>query len=183
MCWRLRLSELSHAGPITTLVLGFGNPLWGDDGAGIEAVNMLAENEIPDGVRVEPAGLPGFGLAAWLGEASLSSLQRLVLVDAAHMGQAPGVWRRFTPEEVHLIARGGIVSLHEADLSSGLALSQALGLLPEDVLFYAVEPGSLEDGLGLSPEVQDALPEMVAEILLELLNGRGKHDEQENTNH
>jgi hydrogenase maturation protease len=176
MCWRLRLSELSHAGPITTLVLGFGNPLWGDDGAGIEAVNMLAEKAIPDGVRVEPAGLPGFGLAAWLEDTHLSSLQRLVLVDAAHMGQAPGVWRRFTPEEVRLIAREGIVSLHEADLSSGLALSQALGLLPEEVLFYAVEPGSLEDGLGLSQDVQDALPVMVEQIFLELLNGRGKHD-------
>jgi hydrogenase maturation protease len=92
------------------------------------------------------------------------------------MGQAPGVWRRFTPEEVHLIARGGIVSLHEADLSSGLALSQALGLLPEEVLFYAVEPGSLEDGPRLSPVVQEALPEMVEAIFLELLNSRGKHD-------
>jgi hydrogenase maturation protease len=109
MCWRLRLSEFSQAEPITTLVLGFGNPLWGDDGAGIEAVNMLAEKEIPDGVCIEPAGMPGFGLAAWLGDARLSSLQRLVLVDAARMGQAPGVWRRFTPEEVHLIAREGIV--------------------------------------------------------------------------
>jgi hydrogenase maturation protease len=172
----LHLSEISPSKPVTTLVLGFGNPLWGDDGAGIEAVNMLADREIPDGVCVEPAGLPGFGLAAWLEDARLSSLQRLVLVDAAHMGQAPGVWRRFTPEEVRLIARGGIVSLHEADLSSGLALSQALGLLPEEVLFYAVEPGSLEDGPGLSAEVQDALPEIVQEIFLELQNGRGKHD-------
>ena len=170
------MSEISHAAPITTLVLGFGNPLWGDDGAGIEAVSMLAEKEIPDGVRIEPAGLPGFGLAAWLEEAPQSSLQRLVLVDAAHMGQVPGAWRRFSPEEVRLIARGGIVSLHEADLSSGLALSQALGLLPEEVLFYAVEPGSLEEGPGLSPDVQGALPEMVEEIFLELLNGRGKHD-------
>jgi hydrogenase maturation protease len=172
----LHLSEISPSKPVTTLVLGFGNPLWGDDGAGIEVVNMLADKEIPDGVCVEPAGLPGFGLAAWLEDTRLSSLQRLVLVDAAHMGQAPGVWRRFTPEEVRLIARGGIVSLHEADLSSGLALSQALGLLPEEVLFYAVEPGSLEDGPGLSAEVQDALPEIVQEIFLELQNGRGKHD-------
>lgn len=170
------MSEIPPSKPVTTLVLGFGNPLWGDDGAGIEAVNLLAEKEIPDGVRIEPAGLPGFGLAAWLQDTRLSSLQRLVLVDAARMGQAPGVWRRFTPEEVRLISRGGIVSLHEADLSSGLALSQALGLLPEDVLFYAVEPGSLEDGPGLSPEVQDSLPEMVQEIFLELHNGRGKHD-------
>jgi Ni,Fe-hydrogenase maturation factor len=61
-------------------------------------------------------------------------------------------------------------------LSSGLALSQALGLLPEEVLFYAVEPGSLEDGQGLSPDVQGALPEMVEQIFLELLNSRGKHD-------
>jgi hydrogenase maturation protease len=115
-------------------------------------------------------------LAAWLEEARLSSLQRLVLVDAARMGQVPGVWRRFSPEEVRLIAQEGIVSLHEADLSSGLALSQALGLLPEEVLFYAVEPGRLEDGPGLSPDVQGALPEMVEQIFLELTNGRGKHD-------
>ncbi len=177
------MSELSPTEPITTLVLGFGNPLWGDDGAGIEAVNMLAEKQIPDGVRIEPAGLPGFGLAAWLEDTRLSSLRRLVLVDAARMGLEPGVWRRFTPEEVRLIARGGIVSLHEADLSSGLALSQALGLLPEEVLFYAVEPGSLEDGPELSPEVRDALPEMVEELLLELQNGRGKHDKQEDFDH
>ena len=183
MSWRLRLSDLSAAGSITTLVLGFGNPLWGDDGAGIEAVNRLAEKAIPDEACVEAAGLPGFGLAAWLQDARLSSLQRLVLVDAARMGQAPGVWRRFTPEEVHLIARGGIVSLHEAGLSSGLALSQALGLLPEEVLFYAVEPGSLEDGPGLSAQVQEALPEMVEQIFLELLNSRGKHDKQEDLNH
>lgn len=159
------------------LVLGFGNLLWGDDGAGIVAVEMLAEKELPADVRVEAAGLPGFGLAAWLQDEQFASLQRLIIVDAAHMGLSPGAWRRFTPGEVRLIARGEIQSLHQADLSSGLELAQALGLLPEEVVFYAVQPESLEEGAGLSASVQAALPKMIEQITLELWNCRGEHEQ------
>ncbi len=171
------MSDLISREPPFTLVLGFGNPLWGDDGAGIAAVEMLAEKDLPAQVRVEAAGLPGFGLAAWLQDARLASPQRLILVDAAHMGLAPGSWRRFSPREVKLITRGEILSLHQADLSSGLALAQALGLLPEEVVLYAVEPENLEGGAGLSAAVQKALPEMIEQITLEIWNGRGKHEQ------
>ena len=176
-----------------TLVLGFGNPLWSDDGAGIAAVTLLEMQELPPGVRVEAAGTPGYGLAAWLQEASqpdpslpsgqspslpsAPSLQRLILIDAAHMEQTPGTWLRFTPEQVRLIANGAIVSLHQADLSNGLALAQALDILPEEVLFYGIEPERLQEGLELSPTVRASLPQMVDEILVELWNGREKNEQ------
>jgi hydrogenase maturation protease len=151
----------------STLVLGLGNSLWSDDGLGLEAVRMLSERELPPEVKVESVGMPGFALAAWLE----GSPERLVLVDAARMGQAPGTWRRFNSAEVRLIANEQIVSLHEADLASGLALAEALKVLPGEVLFYAVEPESLSEGLGISPSVKEILPDMVENILDELWNG------------
>jgi hydrogenase maturation protease len=151
----------------STLVLGLGNPLWGDDGLGVEAVKLLSGRELPPEVQVESAGMPGFALAAWLENAP----QRLILVDAAHMGQSPGTWRRFDSGEVRLIARDQIISLHEADLASGLALAQALHVLPEEVSFYAVEPESLLDSMEISPSVKEILPEVVENILDELWNG------------
>ena len=179
------MTDALHAGWSQTLVLGFGNPLWSDDGAGIAAVSLLAQRELPPMVRAEAAGLPGFGLAAWLQDASQPDpslrsgrgLQRVILIDAAHMDQPPGTWRRFGPEEVKLISSGAIVSLHQADLSSGLVLAQALDILPEEVLFYGIEPESLHEGLELSPSVRVALPQMVEDILVELWNGREKNEQ------
>ena len=42
--------------PERTLILGIGNPLMGDDGAGIMAARMLAESKLPDNVKVLEAG-------------------------------------------------------------------------------------------------------------------------------
>ena len=178
------MTDARQAGQPQTLVLGFGNPLWSDDGAGIAAATLLAQRELPPQVRVEAAGTPGYGLAACLQEASQPGpalrtgpgLQRLILIDAARMEQAPGTWRRFTAEEVKLIASETIVSLHQADLSYGLALAQALDILPEEVLFYGIEPECLQEGLELSPSVRASLPQMVDEILIELWNGREKNE-------
>jgi hydrogenase maturation protease len=161
------LSESPRREGPSALVLGLGNSLCGDDGLGLEAVRMLAERELPPQVKVEEAGMPGFALAVWLE----SSPKRLILVDAACMGQAPGTWRRFNSAEVRLIANNQILSLHEADLASGLALAEALKVLPEEVLFYAVEPECLSEGLGISPSVRDSLPDLVENIFDDLWNG------------
>ena len=185
------MTDARRTGQPQTLVLGFGNPLWSDDGAGIAAVTLLAQRQLPPRVRVEAAGTPGYGLAAWLQEAtqpdpalrSGRSLQRLILIDAAHMEQTPGTWRRFTAEQVKLIANGEIVSLHQADLSSGLALAQALDILPEEVLFFGIEPERLQEGLELSSSVRASLPQMVDEILVELWNGREKNEQKTDINH
>jgi hydrogenase maturation protease len=51
--------------PPVVLVLGIGNPLMGDDGVGSQVIQLLAENELPCGIKIENAGLPGWGLPAW----------------------------------------------------------------------------------------------------------------------
>jgi hydrogenase maturation protease len=146
-----------------TLILGIGNSLYGDDGLGIQLARQLAERDLPAGVRVEESSSPGYELAALLG-----GCRRAILVDAARMGQPPGTWRRFRPEQVKRIAAGNVLSLHQVHLVTGLALAQALGLLPQEVVIYGIEPASIAAGLELSPEVQAALPQVIDQILSEV---------------
>jgi hydrogenase maturation protease len=81
------------------------------------------------------------------------------------MGQKPGEWRRFEAGEVRLIASQGALSLHESDLADGLALAQALDLLPERITFYGIEPESTAQGMRLSPSVRSSLSGLVGSIL------------------
>lgn len=142
-----------------TLILGIGNPLMGDDGAGIHAVRMLAESKLPDNVTVLEAGTPGWGLVEWI-----KDWPSVVIVDAVRMGQAPGKWQRFDASEVRLIAGQGAFSLHEMDLAGGLALAQALDLLPKHITFYGIEPETTDQGMMLSPCVSANLPGLVKSL-------------------
>lgn len=145
------------------LVLGIGNPLMGDDGVGIHVIELLAGTELPPNVTVKAAGLPGWGLPSWF-----DSKTNVILVDAMQMGEPPGTWKRFLPEEIRVEMESGTLSLHQTDLACGLALSQALDLLPENLLIYGIEPDGLEPGAPLSPAVTASLPKLIANIMLDV---------------
>lgn len=161
------IDGIAPTGSGHTLVLGVGNPLMGDDGVGIHAVELLAEREIPPGVEIADAGVPGWGLPAWF-----EGQEKVILIDAVHMGGTPGWWRRFRPEEVRLMASEKFLSLHEPGLANGLALAEALELLPEQVVLYGIEPGDCKIAQGLSPAVRDCLDSLVETLLFELWNGK-----------
>jgi hydrogenase maturation protease len=144
------------------LVLGIGNTLMGDDGVGIRVVEILANEELPANVVVKAAGLPGWGLPSWL-----EGKDNVILVDAMQMGQAPGSWRRFSGEEIQLVETKAL-SLHQHGLDCGLALTQALGILPGNLLLYGFEPADLSAGAILSPEVRASIPEVIDQILLDI---------------
>ena len=149
-----------------TLVLGVGNPLCGDDGVGARIVEMLGQPAsasgriLPPGTSVQDAGLPGWGLPSWL-----EGWSRVFLVDAVDMGLEPGEWRRFCQEEVKYSLEDEAFSLHQPDLACGLALAQALKLLPEELVIYGVQPADTTPGAPLSPQVDASLPQLVEKIL------------------
>lgn len=146
--------------PQALLVLGIGNPSMGDDGVGNRVIELLAEEDLPPNVKIEDAGLPGWGLPAWF-----EGWSNVILVDAVQMGRLPGSWRRFLPEQLQVELENDALSLHQPDLACGLALAQALDLLPENLVLYGVEPADVNPGDALSPAVRRSLPDVVASIL------------------
>jgi len=161
------MTAVNRAHSDEILILGVGNPLLGDDGAGIRAIEMLLDRELPPNITIQDVGTPGWGLPSFLeGHSSV------ILVDAVQMGAAPGTWRRFSPDEVILMVQDEAISLHQPDLACGLILAQALEMLPENLLFYGIEPADTGIGSTLSQQVEANLPAMVESIVDDL--GIGK---------
>jgi hydrogenase maturation protease len=145
------------------LVLGLGNPLLGDEGIGVRVVEVLKRQVLPPGVAVTEGGTAGLGLIGLM-----EGYERVVIVDAADMGYPPGRVIRFTPAEVQFKAAGAPLSLHQVGLGEALALAEALEIAPAELVIIGVQPGRIEGGAGLSPEVENAIPQIIRAVLDEL---------------
>ena len=149
--------------PLGTLVVGLGNLLLGDEGVGVRVVEELKGQELPDSVAVVEGGTTGLGLICLM-----EGYQRVIIVDAAEMGHLPGSVVRFTPAEVQFKIAKAPLSLHQIGLGEVLALAKALEVAPTKVVIIGIQPGQMEGGLGLSPEVEGAIPQAIRIILDEL---------------
>ena len=167
-----------------TLILGIGNTLCGDDGAGIRAVEMLETRQLPSTVRVMNAGLPGWALPSWF-----ENWQNVILIDALEMGENPGTWRQFQlrplplglqdqDKSVKFLLQSEVISLHQPDLANGLALAEALDLLPSNLSLYGIQPSTISVGHPLSKAVHQCLPGLIARILNDL--GKGIYEPKTN---
>ena len=94
----------------------------------------------------------------------LQGYQCAIIIDAADMGLDPGTWRRFTVAEAALTTSGLRGTLHQAGLGDALALGEALGILPNEIIVYGVQPEDIGWSPGLSAPVRAAIPEICASI-------------------
>ena len=132
-----------------TRVIGLGNTLLTDDGAGVYVAREVARRLKSGGaecaadvIETETAGFALMELmAGW---------DRVILVDCIQFdGVAPASVVRLDPQDLHTSLR--IQSVHEIDLPTVLELGRRLGLeMPRKVIVYGVQgcnPHSLGEGL------------------------------------
>ncbi len=177
----------------SVLVLGLGNPLRGDDGLGPAVIRWMQARGLPRGVTAIDGGTRGLDVLLTLAE-----YRRVFVVDAAGVGCAPGEWLRLVLSEVEGIApdlrrlqsprpnplqgAGGVggvetpaLSCHAAGLADALALGAALGVLPEQVIIFGVQPARVDWSPGLSAEVRKAVPAVGRAILNEIGSQDGQN--------
>jgi hydrogenase maturation protease len=144
-----------------TLVVAFGNPLRGDDGLGPAVIGALRGRALGPHVELVDAGTASLDTAFTLQDRS-----RIIVIDAAECGTAPGTVRRVTLTARALESRPVRANaLHAAGLMEALGLAAALGSLPEQITLFAVQPRSLAFGTKLSEEVRTAVPTVVESIV------------------
>lgn len=142
-------------------MIGVGNPLRGDDAAGL-AVAASLRKRLPAGVMVvEQAGEAVSLAASWDG------FERLVIVDAVRSGAPPGTIHRLDASRP-LPAGFGSLSSHGLGVASAIELARALGSLPREVIVYGIEGESFELDRGLSAQVAAAATALADRILSEL---------------
>jgi hydrogenase maturation protease len=144
------------------LVLGLGNLLCGDDGAGVAAVELLRQTyEAPPGVSVLDGGTLGLSLLPYVEDASDA-----ILVDAIRADAPPGAAVRLEGSDVPLAARERL-SVHQVGVADLLGGAHLVGRLPDRLLLLGVVPETLELRFGRSASVEAALPDLVERIVTE----------------
>jgi hydrogenase maturation protease len=145
------------------VVLGLGNVLCGDDGAGVRAVELLAEHyAVPAGVRLLDGGTLGLGLLGWA-----CAAKTLLLVDAVRCDETPGTLVEISGDEVAPAVRDRL-SVHQVGVTDLLDALRLLGRYPPSLRLLGVVPKTLDLGVGLSPEVERSIPALAASVLRHL---------------
>ncbi len=148
---------------MTVLVLGLGNALMTDDAFGGRVVAELQKRfRFPEEVTLLDGGTLGLDLLP-----KLEGMDRLLVIDALEMGAEPGTIFRLAGREVPR-AFAGKLSVHQMGLQDLLAVAELQGNLPAEVVFWGVQPASIDMGLELTPAVAGSLEETLGQVIGEL---------------
>jgi len=161
--WRERLAA-SLEGLRRLAVLGIGNELYGDDGAGVALARSLARSGIDPGKM--QAFEAGPAPENFTGSLRKMNPSHVLMVDAANLGLEPGSIRVIDMEQI----TGAGFSTHTLPLH---ILADFIAREGCRVVMLGIQPRDLSFGEGLSPEVSTAVTQL-KNYLKDLLTGNGK---------
>lgn len=138
-----------------------GNLDRGDDAVGLLVKPLLAER-LADQVRVRAHdGDPLALIDRW------ADLDALICVDAAQPLGVPGRIHRIDDYAQSRLLAEPVATTHHFGLADALSLAQVLNQLPPTVLIFAVEGVCFDLGAVMTPAVADAIPRLVADVVVE----------------
>ncbi len=144
-----------------TLVLGIGNTLLTDEGAGIHALQLLQSeyNNSPN-LRFLDGGTLSFTLACYIEECT-----NLLVFDAAELEQPAGTVQSFTGDAMDHFLGTCKRSAHEVGLLDLMDIARITYHLPANRALVGIQPEQLGWGMQPSESVQSALRPAVDEAL------------------
>ncbi|MBP7830032.1 MAG: hydrogenase maturation protease [Kiritimatiellae bacterium] len=134
------------------VILGVGNVLQSDDGAGVRALRALQADPPPGALLVE------IGVAILDAGPFLEGARRAIILDAVQGGGRPG--RVYVLDADELESARPATSLHGFGVLDAFRLLCPGSVLPP-VVIVGVEPARLGYGTKLSAPVAAALPRLV----------------------
>lgn len=149
------------------IVVGCGNVLFKDDGFGPAVIEALEnyfkehEDEKPENVMFVDAGTGGPHFVFSLPH---DSWKKMIVVDIVEFKAEPGTLRKF---EVDEIPKGSYENMHSWPVNQPLhELSEKI-----DVMVIGCKPEEISAPdvvMGLSPSIEEAIPEAIKMILKEI---------------
>jgi hydrogenase maturation protease len=142
------------------VVIGVGNPWRRDDGVGV-AVARALQGSVPSDVEViELAGDLTRAIPVW------AEADPAIVIDGIRAFSPPGTVTRLGDDD--LLAAGDVgvgPSTHGIGLGEALAIGHAVGVTPRRLIVFGVEMADTGHGNRLSPHVENAVPEVTAEVI------------------
>ena len=144
-------------------IVGIGNNLLTDDGAGIHALNRFAGEHADEDVDCIDGGTVGLALLD-----RLSAHDGLIALDAMILGKKPGTVTVLQGEDMDTHLRNQRGSVHEVGLSDLMDALRLRGELPDHRALIGIEPANMDWGTEPTPQVAAAVPQ-AAELARELV--------------
>ena len=139
------------------LVLGVGNLLMGDEGAGVHAIRFLEQHSWPKDVAFIDGGTTGFHLLS-----CFEDYDPIVMIDATMDGQLPGTVSLLEPEFASDFPRA--LTAHDIGLRDLIEAASLLRPLPK-IFLITISIKELQSmSTNLSPEVRQSLESIPALI-------------------
>jgi len=145
------------------LVLGVGNVLLSDEGAGVRAVEQLQRQYVfPSNVELIDGGTMGLDLLGYLDDTS-----HLFIIDAIVSSKPLGsvVIEKLLDPPAYFRQK---ISPHQIGLSELLAVAAMQDCLPPSITLFGIVPLDLSTGMEMSPEVNAAVAQVVLFVVKEL---------------
>jgi hydrogenase maturation protease len=140
----------------STLILGIGNTLLGDEGAGVHALDRIrallgddSDVDLLDGGTLCFALLP-----------TLEQYRRLIVLDAAQLDAAPGTVESFEGRAMDEMLGRPRRSVHEVGLCDLMTMAQLTGCFPEHRALIGIQPEFVDWSETCSPPVEASLDEV-----------------------
>jgi hydrogenase maturation protease len=151
---------------MSILVIGLGNPILGDDGAGWRVAEEIArETANNPEIEADCASLGGLSLME-----RLTGSEHVILVDTIYSGKKNiGTVSVFPLSELPDMSAGHTTAVHDTSLRNALSVGRSMNIpLPsdQDVLIVAIEAENVFDfSETLSSPVETAVPQAVKAVL------------------
>jgi hydrogenase maturation protease len=159
-----------------TLVLGVGNTLLSDEGAGIHALNLL-QTQHPEiaGIEFIDGGTLSFTLASYIADCD-----NIIVLDATELKSPAGTVKTLTGREMDDFLGAAKRSPHEVGLLDLFDIARLTCSLPRNRALICIQPGYMGWGMRPSAAVRQALDQAV-DAALELITrwqqlSAGQHD-------
>jgi hydrogenase 3 maturation protease len=143
------------------LILGVGNPLRGDDGAGPHLIEQL--NGKIDADLLDCGEVP----ENFLGKITELRPDTILIIETVHLGASPGAVAIIEPDDFDCSATGHMRYTHHASLY--LAMNYLKIEIGAEVFVLGIQPKKTEFGMKISNEVKKTLS-ILKEILMMFLN-------------
>jgi len=142
-----------------TLILGIGNTLLTDEGAGIHALNLLQSeySNIPNLIFLD-GGTLSFTLACWIEDCS-----NLIVLDAAELHQPAGSVKSFVGNDMDDFLGSSKRSAHEVGLLDLMDIARITEHLPVNRALIGIQPESMTWGMQPTDKVANGLNNMVSD--------------------
>ena len=147
--------------PYKTLILGIGNTLLSDEGAGIHALNLL-QSYHPDHENLTyiDGGTLSFTLAAYI-----EDCENLIVFDAAQLKAPAGTVKTMAGPEMDAFLGAARRSPHEVGLLDLFDIARLTESLPDKRALIGIQPQAIEWGMSPTAPVERALPIAVEEAV------------------